>query len=733
LSGRAVRAIVCAELGAADEAFVAACHRACGGNVFVLGELLSSAREGALAPTAANVGRVESLASVGLQRAVSVRLAELGGDALAVATAIALLGTEAQVSQVAALAEVGLQRAIDVAQSLQRVELLAPGARLSFRHPLLRAAVLAGLGEVAKAAGHLRAGRVLMEQGAPAEEVAAHLMVCDPVGEPWVAELLRRAARDALARASPRLAGRFIERALKEPIDAERRALLEAEMGGAMSTAGDTRGIDALLSAARSVADPVQRAGVAVRLAIPMWYGGRVSELPAVLEEARAQLPCGHPELAFQIAAVRAQAAAMGSGDLVGEAVAAALALVPQARDDSMKTRFALALLAAAGLYANLPKREIAALARRALGDAEGHARAIAAGLPLVPAVVAMHLVEEHAGISEAFARAEAGQRVRGALAIGLSTTLAWRAICHVRRGALLDAQADAEVALEISPAEAFAQLHNIPTAALARVHAERGFPQRSLEIVDAQLARDGLGGGDEAVLTLERARVLQALRRPREAADVALAVGAKAQALDCEGVLMLPWSAVAAEALLEFGDTDPAARLAAHAVTLAEHSGAAGPIGCALRVLGLVEHDLERLRAAERTLAGSIMRLEHARCLVDLGAALRRSGQRAAAREPLAAGMELAHHCAANALVARAHEELRAAGARPRSVVRSGVEALTASELRAARLAADGLTNREIAQHLFVTQKTIQTQLRAAYRKLDIAGRADLRAALAA
>jgi DNA-binding CsgD family transcriptional regulator len=124
-------------------------------------------------------------------------------------------------------------------------------------------------------------------------------------------------------------------------------------------------------------------------------------------------------------------------------------------------------------------------------------------------------------------------------------------------------------------------------------------------------------------------------------------------------------------------------------------------------------------------------MRLEHARCLVDLGAALRRSGHRAAAREPLAAGMELAHRCAANALVARAHEELRAAGARPRSVVRSGVEALTASELRAARLAADGLTNREIAQHLFVTQKTIQTQLRAAYRKLDIAGRADLPTAL--
>jgi DNA-binding CsgD family transcriptional regulator len=731
LSADAVRRIVCDELGAADAAFVAACHEACGGNAFVLGELLSAARERAVAPTAANTARVASLASVGLQRAVLIRLTSLGVDAVAVARATAVLGTDAPVSQVAALAGMPVDSAADVAQALQRVDVLAPGARLSFRHPLLRTAVLADLGEVAIAAAHLRAARMLAGQDAPAEEVAAHLLACGAVGEPWAVEVLIEAARNASARASPRLAARLLERALTEPISAERRALLQAEMGGAMCTAGDPRGIDALLSAARSVADPVQRAGVAVRLGIPMWSGGRVSELPAVLEEARAQLPRVQPELVFQIAAVRAYAAAMGSGELVGEAVAAALALVREAGEDSMRTRLSLALLAAAGLYANLPKREIVALARRALGDAEGHARAVAAGVPLIPAVVAMHLVEDHAASPESFARAETGQRARGALAIGLSTTLAWRAICHMRSGALLEAEADAEVALETAPVETFAQLHNIPITALARVHAERGFPERALAMVDAQLARTASRGGDKAILTLERARVLRALRRPQEAADVALAVGAKLRALDCEGAFMLLWPAVAAEALLECGEGEQAARLAAHAVTLAEDAGAAGPIGCALRVLGLVERDLERLRAAERALAASIMRLEHARCLVDLGATLRRSGQRAAAREPLAAGMELAHRCAANALVARAHEELRAAGARPRSVVRSGVEALTASELRVARLAADGLTNREIAQHLFVTQKTIQTQLRAAYRKLDITGRGDLRAAL--
>jgi DNA-binding CsgD family transcriptional regulator len=502
-------------------------------------------------------------------------------------------------------------------------------------------------------------------------------------------------------------------------------------MGGALATAGDPRGIDALLSAARGVADPVQRAGVVVRLGIPMWSTGRAGELPAVLEQARAELPLGHPEVAFQLAAVRAQAAAMGSEESVADTVAAALALLPQVADDNLRTRFALSLLAAAGLYANLAKGVIAMLAQRAIGDADAHARAIAAGLPLLPAVVALHLVEHHAGISKAVARVEAGQRARGALAIGLSTTLGWRAICHLRSGELLEAQADAEVALQSVPPESFAQLRCIPIAALARVHTERGFPERSLKLIDAQLSGDDCRGGDRAILALERARALRMLHRSRQAADVAIEVGTRAQSLGCEGASILLWPAVAAEALLELGDAEMATRLAARAVDLAERSGIAGPIGCALRVRGLVERDVDGLCEAERTLAGTIMRLEHARCLVDLGAALRRGGQRTAAREPLAAGMELAQSCSANALVARAHEELRATGARPRSIVRNGVEALTASELRAARLAAGGLTNREIAQHLFVTQKTIQTQLRAAYRKLDIAGRGDLPAAL--
>jgi DNA-binding NarL/FixJ family response regulator len=131
--------------------------------------------------------------------------------------------------------------------------------------------------------------------------------------------------------------------------------------------------------------------------------------------------------------------------------------------------------------------------------------------------------------------------------------------------------------------------------------------------------------------------------------------------------------------------------------------------------------------------LRSSPAQLERAHSLAELGAALRRAGRRTAAKEPLAEALDLAARCGARPLAARAREELKATGARPRREWRTGVEALTPSELRVARLAADGQTNREIAQALYVTMKTIEGHLARAYGKLQIAGRAELAQALEA
>jgi len=154
------------------------------------------------------------------------------------------------------------------------------------------------------------------------------------------------------------------------------------------------------------------------------------------------------------------------------------------------------------------------------------------------------------------------------------------------------------------------------------------------------------------------------------------------------------------------------------------------------LRALGLIEGGAtgERLlREAVEVLAESPARLEHARALIDLGAALRRGNSRREARTYLRGGVDLAHRCGAFALVARANEELAATGAHPRKVMLSGLESLTASERRVAQMAAEEVSNKEIAQALFVTVKTVEIHLSRVYRKLDIDSRRQLAGALSA
>jgi DNA-binding CsgD family transcriptional regulator len=137
-----------------------------------------------------------------------------------------------------------------------------------------------------------------------------------------------------------------------------------------------------------------------------------------------------------------------------------------------------------------------------------------------------------------------------------------------------------------------------------------------------------------------------------------------------------------------------------------------------------LLEQSVTQLEQSPR-------RLEYAIALLELGAAIRRAGRRADARTPLREALELASACGADAVAVRAHDELVTAGARPRRDPTESRSTLTASELRVARMAAEGMTNREIAQALFLTENTIETHLRSVFRKLDIGSRSQLARAL--
>jgi DNA-binding CsgD family transcriptional regulator len=195
-----------------------------------------------------------------------------------------------------------------------------------------------------------------------------------------------------------------------------------------------------------------------------------------------------------------------------------------------------------------------------------------------------------------------------------------------------------------------------------------------------------------------------------------------------------IAWRSPAALALLQLGRGDEGGPLVEEELELARTWGAPRALGAALRAAGLIEggeRGLALLEEAVEVLSESPAKLEHAKARTELGAALRRANRRSEAREQLRQGLELATICGAVSLAERAETELLATGARPRRIALSGVESLTPSERRVAEMAAEGPTNREIAQALFVTQRTVEVHLTSIYRKLAISSRSQLAAAL--
>ncbi len=213
------------------------------------------------------------------------------------------------------------------------------------------------------------------------------------------------------------------------------------------------------------------------------------------------------------------------------------------------------------------------------------------------------------------------------------------------------------------------------------------------------------------------------------------LDTGRSFEAVGSRNPALIAWRSPAALALLQLGEQDEAGRLTSEELELARTWGTPRALGAALRAAGLVEggqQGLALLREAVEVLTDSPAKLEQAKARTELGAALRRANRRSEAREQLRHALELATICGATSLAARAESELLATGARPRRIALSGVESLTPSERRVAEMAAEGPTNREIAQALFVTQRTVEVHLTSIYRKLAISSRAQLAAALA-
>lgn len=219
----------------ASETVCAAVHAATGGNPFLVRALVSALAAGADPATIGEFG------PDAVAREVARRLDRLPSGARDVALAVAILGPGAAPRHVAALAGRSADDAAAAADALRAAGLLAPGPRLEFAHPILAASVAASLGPGQTALAHRRAWHLLHLDGADPERQALQLLKAEPEADPTVVEVLRAAARAALARGAPESATTYLRRALAEPPDAATRpdVLLECGLALAAHRHGD--------------------------------------------------------------------------------------------------------------------------------------------------------------------------------------------------------------------------------------------------------------------------------------------------------------------------------------------------------------------------------------------------------------------------------------------------------------------------------------------------------------
>jgi DNA-binding CsgD family transcriptional regulator len=772
LSPDAAATVVRARLAAApDDDLCAACHEATGGNPFLLHSLLNELRgpDGALTLTPADVAVA---APRTVAAAVLRRVRQLGRGAGALTQAVAVLGGPAPLRHAAVLAEEDFPRAAGIADSLRAANVLAPvpagavpsgtgeagefGQPLEFAHPIVETAIYQAMPPGERAIAHGRTAALLETDGADAERVAAHLLRGEPAGDPDVVAALRAAAGAANSRGAPEAAAGYLRRALAEPPDARTRPAVLLDLGLALASVRDDAAVG-VLSRAVAQTPPGTRADAAFLSAGVLGIWGHHESALRICQETLGSLdpvpagegvPDGRDSLE---AALFAESwLDMSRADRAWSLLRARQDSARQdsAREDSAREEQDSASsggrAAAWHVYESLSATLTGAGRRTALDRLE-EARAVGdqrqgAGDGLSPAgglrdspVLSMGLVillwNDEFGLALRTCDQlldDARQRGSENLAAEVSGL---RAVALARLGRLRDAVDAGRSALEFRPATAPPLAFAWAAAHLIDALVALGDLDEAEEVAGAATAR-GLPDGWLQTTAFMQARGALRVRQRRyqQGLDDLLRAARGWDALGVTNPAVASWRTAAVAAQAGLGRGEEAAALAAEQVSLARAAGARLALGTALRVNApFAEDPVACLRESVFLLTEVKAEAELARALTDLGGCLRRLGRRAEAQRHLRRALEMADRTGAQWLASAARREAAAAGARPRRTAVTGPDSLTGAERKVTALAVTGLTNRQIAQQLFISQATVETHLRHAFHKLGISSRSEL------
>jgi DNA-binding CsgD family transcriptional regulator len=734
LSAEATAALLAHELGHQPEpAFAGACYEVSCGNPLLLCELARTLLDQEIEPVAEQAERVQELAPEQVARMVSMRIARLPPEAGRVARSIAVLGDDSDHRLVAELSGIDPGKTQRAADALRAGNILDANPSLRFVHPLVRNAIYMSMPVGERELAHARAATLLRDRDASPERIATQLLASEARGERATVETLVEAAERALVTGAPRSAVAYLVRALHEPPPPELRAAVLGPLIVAGIRAADHSTLASIEADvfAELERQPSLRSRWAVELTRWMALSGRFEDAVSLLTEGiEVAMAEDDVERAFQLEAQLSTLALLVPSVPRVELERYADRIEP----DSPAGRLA-AVMEARSATVSGTAEDAADAARRALGN-DGIIFAeepdlVASSLAVMALVAADEMEEARYGAARALAIARDRNATTELMrAWYLNGFVAWA------HGDLAAAEADMRQALDLAREAGVLPFVIQCTAPLIEVSIERD----ELEVGEAELQAIGMAVGPMpetamfSLLQLMRGHLRFEQGKFEQAIEDFSTVSAYTERVGIGLGPTVVVSPFAARALVAVGEEGRARELVEGIMPRVMEWGAPASIAHGLRAVAVTQSSAERIESlgkAVSLLEGLPRRLELAHTLTDLGIALRRNGRRAEARVPLRAALEHARRCGAIRLARLAHDELEASGETVRSYAAIGVESLTPSERRVAELAASGLTNREIAQSLFVTVKTVEAHLSAAYDKLDIRSRRELAAAL--
>jgi DNA-binding CsgD family transcriptional regulator len=658
--------------------------------------------------------------SASIEESFTRRLAKLPGDArrLLLIAAADPLGDPAVVWRAAR--QLGIPGSI--AETVEADGLLELGVRVVFRHPLVRSAVYRAAGLAERRAVHRALAQATDPQIDPDRRAWHRAQGASMPDEDLAAELERSAGR-AQARGGLAAVAAFLERAAEltpEPAKRAQRLFAAAaanRAAGALEAAlGLLAGVDAELL------DELGRARVELlrgQIALEQRRGGEAGRL--FLSAARRLESLDH-ELARETY-LEALAGAMSSDvEVLGGAPAVARAARAAPRGTAPRTvdvlldAFAIRLTDGYAAAAPTLARSLELLLAMDLSN-EDAGRGLSLSSSRNTNIVALEMWDDEA-LHRLAARQVQVARNAGAL-VHLQFALSFLARSHMLAGDLAAATATVDEARLIAEAAGNPALVNTPMI----LAAWRGNEARATELIEA--TSEEAAARRWTANNYARSVLYNGLGRHDAARDAAR------EALQPDpigfGAYLLP---ELAEAASRTGDR---ALLESALEWISERTGAISSewaFGLQARVGALlsegeVADSLYRESIAH--LARTRVRFELARTQLLYGEWLRRERRRLDAREQLHTALEAFTTMGTEAFAHRAERELLATGEHARKRTVDTLDQLTPQEEQVARLAAEGITNREIAGRLFITQSTVEYHLRKVFRKLDVKSRTEL------